>query len=284
MTYNFIFILGILFFLLYIYYNPNSVYKVENFDTFRSVDLFKKNTDLDYISKRENIKLSESENVNSKQIAPINNKNIIKKKGFPDKISASDIGNNNRVPDKSSTKKNYNIPMPKFDDLVDNPIIFTKKKGKSDKPKIEKKVKIKNKNIRNSKTCSFFPSLDNSNKFYCPKNYPVHSGASFGLSGNTIRCNNQEIKMKKAKAVATVKNGQITKIIVTSKGSNYSSEPSIKILGSGKGGSAYPIMKNGKVHKIIIRNSGKGYTSSPKIKISQPNGIVSCNLCCKSEL
>ena len=50
--------------------------------------------------------------------------------------------------------------------------------------------------------------------------------------------------MKKAKAVSTVKNGQITGIVVTSKGSNYSSEPSIKIIGKGSGGKAYPILNN----------------------------------------
>jgi hypothetical protein len=287
MNSNIIFLIGIFIFLLYIYYNPKRAYNIEQFsqDTIKTDNVFKRNTDLDYISKKHGIKISNKENINTRNIAPINNSNIIKTKGFPNTVNASDIGNTNRKPDNNSNKKVYNIPMPKFDDLVDNPITFTKKKKKVNKNiRNIKNKKLKNKNIKNAKTCSFFPSLDNSNKFYCPKNYPVHSGASFGLSGRTVKCNDKEIKMKRAKAVATVKNGQITGIVVTAKGSNYSSEPSIKIIGNGKGGSAYPLLKNGKVHKIIIRSSGTGYTSSPKIKISAPNGMVSCNLCCRSEL
>jgi len=288
MNSNIIFLIGIFIFLLYIYYNPKRAYHIEQFsqDTIKTDNVFKRNTDLDYISKNTGIKITDKENINTRNIAPINNSNIIKTKGFPNTVNASDIGNTNRKPDKNSNKKVYNIPMPKFDDLVDNPITFTKKKRiiKNTKNKKLKNKKLKNKNIRNAKTCSFFPSLDNSKKFNCPKDYSVHSGASFGLSGRTVKCNDNEIKMKRAKAVSTVKNGQITGIVVTTKGSNYSSEPSIKIIGNGSGGKAYPILKDGRVHKIIIRSSGSGYTSSPKIKISAPNGMVSCNLCCKSEL
>jgi|UniRef100_A0A6C0LYG3 hypothetical protein len=285
MNSNFVVLLGIFIFLLYIYFNPKRIYTIENFsqDTMRTNNLFKRNTDLDYMSKNIGIKITDKENINTRNIAPINNNNIIKTKGFPKNVNAEDIGNSNRIPDKISNKKVYKIPLPKFDDLVDNPITFTNKKLKVKKLKV-KKLKVKNKRIKNAKTCSFFPSLGSSNNFNCPKEYPVHSGASLGLSGRTVKCNEKEIKMKKAKAVSTVKNGQITGIVVTSKGSNYSSEPSIKIIGKGSGGKAYPILKNGKVHKIVIRSSGSGYTSSPKIKISAPNGMVSCNLCCRSEL
>ena len=193
----------------------------------------------------------------------------------------------------------------KFDDLVDNPITFTPRKNPStaetkrvsvknpsyplklNKGKKHNKEslikKIKNKKVINSKLCKFVSSFG-PNEFSCPKDYPVHTGASFGIRGSGVSCNGDKINSKRAKAIATIKDGQISRIIITSRGTNYATSPPVKIIGDGRLASAYALIKNGSVHKVVINNPGVGYKSTPTIKIGKPNSVTNCNLCCKNEL
>jgi hypothetical protein len=209
--------------------------------------------------------------------------------------------------------------MPEFGDLVDHPIMFTKSEKKSkesnnsknnyglgelkklhnlppsQKALVPKKLKqrvfkkkskpkkITIKTNTSTKVCKFFPSIGYT-EFKCPDEYGAYSGATFGIRGKNISCNGQELEMKRAKAICTIKNGQLRKIIITSKGSNYTTPPSIKVIGNGRLASAYALVQNGQVYKIVITNSGMGYTSTPTIRIARPTGSVNCNLCCKSIL
>ena len=291
---KFVFILAILIFLLYIYYNP--IYnKVEGFEneikTLNANHVYRENQDLNYMNKRTGDKITMEENVQTQRIAPINNPSLGIDAYNP--LNAVAIANkipNSRVPAKGSTEKEYNIPMPKFDDLVDNPITFTAKKSKIKNikpiPKPSSPKPIINKSITNSKYCKFISSYGTKD-FTCPKDYPVHTGAKFGITGSVVSCNGEDVSMDRAKAIASIKNGTLKNIIVTSAGSNYEddSTPSVRIRGGGgRGAEAYAQVKNTKISKIIITNPGTGYKSTPNVRIAKPNAVGNCNLCCRTEL
>ena len=294
---KFVFILAILIFLLYIYYNPvhNSVEgfnNVEELKTLVADHAYRENKDLNYMNKRTGKTISMEENVQTQRLAPINNPSVGVDAYKPPTAEA--IANkvpNSRVPDNMSNKKEYTIPMPKFDDLVDNPITFTKKqpknKSKTQLPKPSSAKPILNKSITNSTYCKFVSSYGKNKDFKCPKDYPVHTGATFGIRGGAISCNGEDVKMDRAKAVASIEKGTLKKILVTSPGSNYenNSTPSVRISGGGgRGGAAHAIIKNNKVNKIIITNPGTGYESTPTVRVAKPNAVGNCNLCCRTEL
>lgn len=256
-----------------------SLISKENFSNF-----YKRNKDLDYISSKMKIPIKKSQNIKTNQVFPITNKKT-KNIKVPVGVSSS------RIPDDYSDLKNYVIPVPKFDDLVDSPIKLNTRKSKdksSKKPvnKSSKKTvhkKIVNKSIKNSDSCIFVSSIDN-NVVTCPKNYSVYTGAKIGISNSNISCNGQKNNIKGAEAIASIKKGKVTNIQIIDGGSNYTTAPSIKIIGDGVGAKAYSTLKDKKLSNIIIKNPGKNYKSTPIIKISKPNITTYCNLCCRNEV
>ena len=249
-----------------------SLISKENFSNF-----YKRNKDLDYIGSKMKIPIKTSENIKTNQVFPITKKKTKKKNvKVPVGVSSS------RIPDDYSDLKNYVIPVPKFDDLVDSPIKLSKKsKDKSSKKGVNKK--IVDKSIKNSDSCLFVSSINN-NAVTCPKNYSVNTGAKIGISNSNISCNGQKNNIKGAEAIASIKKGKIINIQIIDAGSNYTIPPSIKIIGDGVGAKAYSILKDRKINNIIIKKSGKNYKSTPIIKISKPNVTTYCNLCCRNEV
>ena len=254
----------------------------ENFSNF-----YKRNKDLDYISSKMKIPIKTQQNIKTNQVFPITNKKT-KSIKVPVGVSSS------RIPDDYSDLKNYVIPVPKFDDLVDSPIKLDtiKSKDKSSKKtinKLSKKIvdksskKIVDKSIKNSDSCIFVSSINN-NVVTCPKNYSVYTGAKIGISNSNISCNGQKNNIKGAEAIASIKKGKVINIQIIDSGSNYTIPPSIKIIGDGVGAKAYSILKDRKISNIIIKKSGKNYKSTPIIKISKPNITTYCNLCCRNEV
>ena len=65
---------------------------------------------------------------------------------------------------------------------------------------------------------------------------------------------------------------QISDIIITDSGSNYTSNPIVIISGNGYEAKASAYVSNGVVYKIVITNHGYGYTEAPTIIISGGNG------------
>ena len=109
----------------------------------------------------------------------------------------------------------------------------------------------------------------------CDTDY-YFTGAQF--SGNLVSCQNNNFNS--ARAVASIKNGNIKNIHVIDGGQNYSEIPKISILGgNGLGAVGICILKDGKVDKIKLTNIGYNYTSTPKIVIEKPHST--CKLCCK---
>lgn len=272
-------IAGLLIFLLYLYYNPNNIERFETLKSINSDNIFKENHDLNYIKNRTKLDINKVDNVRTQPIAPLTTPNY-GKDPYPKTVNAQDLLLSSRIPDRLSSIDKYTIPMPKFDDLQ-KPVKLIKKIKKLKKPH-KKEIENKNrlKNISNS--CKFISS--NNKNFKCPKDYPIFTGASFGIQGKNVSCNGEKIIQKRAKAVASINKGQITEIIITEKGSHYDSPPKVKIIkGGGKYATAYALVKKGSVDKVIITNSGSGYSSTPIIKISEPNAIINCNLCCQNE-
>jgi len=253
-----------------------SLISKENFSNF-----YKRNKDLDYISSKMKIPIKTQQNIKTNQVFPITKKKT-KSIKVPVGVSSS------RIPDDYSDLKNYVIPIPKFDDLVDSPIKLDtiKSKDKSSKKIVKKKTvrkKIVDKSIKTSDSCIFVSSINN-NVVTCPKNYSVYTGAKIGISNSNISCNGQKNNIKGAEAIASIKKGKVINIQVIEAGSNYTTPPSIRIIGDGVGAKAYSILKDRKINNIIIKKSGKNYKSTPIIKISKPNITTYCNLCCRNEV
>jgi hypothetical protein len=70
---------------------------------------------------------------------------------------------------------------------------------------------------------------------------------------------------------------QITDIIVTDGGSNYTSNPIVIISGTGTGAKASAYVANGVVYKIVVTDPGYGYKEIPSIVISGGNGTAISN-------
>jgi len=75
-------------------------------------------------------------------------------------------------------------------------------------------------------------------------------------------------------AYASISDGIVGVITVTSGGSGYYSEPSVTFVGSAStAATARAIVRNGSITEIRITNAGVGYGSTPTITISAPNLI-----------
>ena len=121
-----------------------------------------------------------------------------------------------------------------------------------------------------------------SESFTCPEKHGDHLGAVFGArAGSGISCNGKKFSAETAKAYAVVRNGQVDRIKLISKGTHYFKAPKVKILGNGRGAKAKAILDDDtSIKSIKILNKGSSYQSSPKIVIGQPDGYVYCHLCC----
>ena len=67
---------------------------------------------------------------------------------------------------------------------------------------------------------------------------------------------------------------QITDIILTDGGTNYTTTPVVIITGDGTGAKASAYIANGSVYKIVVDDPGKGYKSKPIVLISGGNGDI----------
>jgi CO/xanthine dehydrogenase Mo-binding subunit len=84
----------------------------------------------------------------------------------------------------------------------------------------------------------------------------------------------------KATATATVVNGEVANIVITSGGSGYSGDPAVTITGGGgAGATAIAQVNAGIVTNVIITFHGTGYTSTPTVAISgvTPNDLEAAN-------
>jgi hypothetical protein len=125
--------------------------------------------------------------------------------------------------------------------------------------------------------CKFF----NSEK--CNTEYPVFTGASLGIDGSSMLCDNTSSNFNEAKVVADIKNNKISNVYVIDSGSGYNNIPIIKIKGGGGHDAKLEAIlnNNGSINKVIIINGGDNYTNTPNITILEGKGDSKCFLCCK---
>tara|TARA_B110000208_G_C11799546_1_gene441259 strand:- start:965 stop:1891 length:927 start_codon:yes stop_codon:yes gene_type:complete len=268
--------------------------KVFNTDILlRSDDVFKKNIDLSYHNRVSNIQ--DDNNLFTNKIPPIINAGIGINEVKDRKVADVAKKLTNRLPDNLSNQKKYNIPMPKFDDLQKHKINIHKKKSdiiktkktieelKKTQKKEEFRIAQSSKNAKASeKKCMFVSSLDNSNK--CPNDYPNYTGATFSGNGSNLNCSNDKITTKRAKAIAQIKQGKVSKVIMIDGGTHYTNSPKVYFRGEGTGAVGNAVIKNGLVTKINIINGGQFYVSTPTVIIEKPVINITCNLCCKGAL
>ncbi len=112
---------------------------------------------------------------------------------------------------------------------------------------------------------------------------PTNKNSMATIKGNNLSCSdNQETKV--AEAIAEIKNGYISKIIVLNNGNgyNYQNPPKVTISGkSGNGATAKAnVDKNGTITSIDIIDYGYGYVETPSIVIEPPQMDGVCHLCC----
>jgi hypothetical protein len=73
---------------------------------------------------------------------------------------------------------------------------------------------------------------------------------------------------EEAAAVAKISNGEVSEVIVVSRGAFYSATPRVVISGGGgSGATATASLNNGSVASISVANKGSGYTHSPDVSI-----------------
>ncbi len=127
------------------------------------------------------------------------------------------------------------------------------------------------------------PLLGNCDFYFnkCPNN----KNSMATIKGNNLSCNKNGSETTQAEAIAEIKNGHISKIAITNKGSgyNYQNPPIIKIITNGKGNGASAkanVDKNGFISNIDIIDYGYGYIETPKIEIEPPQMDGVCHLCC----
>lgn len=143
-------------------------------------------------------------------------------------------------------------------------------------------------NIENS--CRFFPDDK------CPADYPIFSGASLAISGDSnisINCNGNT-KKTGATAFAYIEDGTISDIILINKGKGYKKPPKITVVGGRSNDYLNEtindharlqaeINDDGEIEVINIINKGRGYTKTPTIVIDPPKGNNECHMCCKRQ-
>ena len=261
-------------------------------------EYYENNQDLEYEMKRKEGLV----NTNN-QMAPISEPSIGRKnKSTYDVPVISE--NTTRNPAPGSKKEAYIIPKPSlkpkfkapgeilnydlnpYDNKIQKAKYLLDKDIGSETLLEEQENSIHSSNIINKESslllgqpCKFIGSYKK--KANCPAGFRNYTGASVGMQGSNLMCNNKKIKNSAAKAIPIVKNGQIQKIVITNSGNNYKNPPQITIFGEGRDAEAQAKLKNGKVVSIIVTNPGKGYSSSPIINIDGPDGYIYCHLCCK---
>ena len=78
-----------------------------------------------------------------------------------------------------------------------------------------------------------------------------------------------------ATANAVVSNGKVTEIIITSPGAGYAAEPQITIAApTGVTATAHTTIANAEVESIVIDNAGSGYAFVPSVSIEGPTGTT----------
>jgi len=78
-----------------------------------------------------------------------------------------------------------------------------------------------------------------------------------------------------ATAVATVTNGSLDSVTLTSGGSGYTAPPAVTFVGGGgTGASAIAQISDGVVTAIIIQSPGSGYTDAPAVSVDPPAAQV----------
>ena len=84
----------------------------------------------------------------------------------------------------------------------------------------------------------------------------------------------------KPTATATVVNGEVTMISLTSIGTGYGTNvPPVSIIGGGgAGATATAVVQNGLVVGILVTGAGSGYSSTPTVIIGDPAGKASLSL------
>lgn len=115
----------------------------------------------------------------------------------------------------------------------------------------------------------------------CPVGYEP-TGAHFGIKGAKLECGESTVE-REAKAVATIKNGEITKVTVIDGGLGYPSAPLVEFVGGdgqGAQGSAF-IDDAGTVQVVEIVTGGTGYRSTPEV-VLRSEGSERCTLCCRT--
>src|SRR5882672_2169694 len=74
-----------------------------------------------------------------------------------------------------------------------------------------------------------------------------------------------------ATAVATVTNGSLDSVTVTSGGSGYTAPPAVTFVGGGgTGASAIAQISDAVVTAIVIQSPGSGYTNAPVVSVDPP--------------
>jgi hypothetical protein len=178
-----------------------------------------------------------------------------------DNNNADNANNNNTT---TNTIKDFPISMPKSQDIG--------------KPELEKNNLQKTFSKLDDKT----PLLGSCDFYFnkCPSN----KSSMATIKGNNLTCGKNGTETKKAEAIAQIKNGHISKIIIINNGVgyNYQNPPKVIIEStSGNGASAKAnVDKNGTISSIDIIDYGYGYVETPNINIEPPQMDGVCHLCC----
>jgi hypothetical protein len=271
-------LLGLLIFLIYIYFNPKSYkpksYKpIENFiginknigsgkniGNNKGIDavhnIFKKNFDLDYYDTRDPKKLSELKKMFTNKLAPLIQKEF---KNNPAKTKEVIKQINSRIPNKIKNNSEYIIPMPKFNNL----------QGDLLKPLIKSFKQIKNLNANRNIDYKPIRNADNvrlkkSKKKETKKELFNNNNSKIterNISGN-LKC--KFVTSFKSTNKCPANYPIYTGATVSGIGSNLSCNgQNVK----GKRATGIAIIKNGQIKGIRILNAGSQYSKVPKIFI-----------------
>jgi hypothetical protein len=192
---------------------------------------------------------------------------------FGDSGNVEDVGNAENTNNINNIKNTNNTN----DRIKDIPISLpeTRNVGKQEleKGELQKSVSKIDENKPLLGSCDFY-----FNK--CPNN----KSSMATIKGKNLTCGKSNIESKKAEAVAQIKNGHISKIIITNAGNgyNYQNPPKVNIQSSsGNGASAIvKVNKDGTISSIDVLDYGYGYVETPNIDIEAPQMDGVCHLCC----
>ena len=121
---------------------------------------------------------------------------------------------------------------------------------------------------------SNYTSVDNSSSLITDFDLPAvfqqggNQNISTSVKNGVIVSNNEAINSYPWKHWLDNVGFQITSIVITNNGTNYVTEPIVRILSdTGTGAVARAFIANGKVTRILLLNSGTGYLSAPTVVI-----------------